>query len=187
VDGGMLSSKEPWKGKFYLSINPGLDFARAARMGDFFDESFKTDPGYRLGALMEFGLAFDKNKWSLLVEPTFQASLTSSEESFHQSLEIPIGMRHYFFLAEKTAVFIDAFLVADFFMTYRVEGDPPPVQVTLTQEKVSACAAAGVGLRRGKLSLEARYYFKRTIVSEGLDYNIDYVKTSVILGYRIKG
>ena len=68
----------------------------------------------RFGVETEFILAFNKNKWGVTIEPTYQYYKSEKKPSDveaklnYTSVEIPIGIRHYFYLSEKSKIFINA-------------------------------------------------------------------------------
>lgn len=77
----------------------------------------------KIGVEFEYILPFNNNKWSIFVEPTFQTfsqkdrikvSLTSSVvtnipgKASYSSIEIPIGLRHYFFIDSNNKIFSNA-------------------------------------------------------------------------------
>jgi hypothetical protein len=181
-----------WKSKFHITIAPGFDAAYANQVSDAgkYDTTPQSDPGYRLGVMLEFGLPFHRNKWALIVEPTFQRSLKSGGKEFHSSVELPLGIRHSFFLGSDMALFLDFMMVADFFPTYRCTNIYEPIFASVghggySVDRVAGCAAGGAGLRWKSFSFETRYYFNRRVTSENQWHLVDYTKTSFIVGYKI--
>jgi hypothetical protein len=177
-----------YKSKMRLTITPGYDIATISMVSDGgqYDSSPQDDPGYRLGAMLEFTLPFNRNKWALLVEPTFQHSL-SGGETLHSSIELPLGVRHTFFLNEDISVFLNAMMVVDLVLAYKCKSPFDSFnQGKLNPDEIAGGAAAGVGVRWKFLSFEPRYYFNRRVTAENRWHLVDYSKVSMILGVTIR-
>jgi hypothetical protein len=60
------------------------------------------------GIEAEFVLPFNKNKWAIILEPTYNsydASISSEPIKIdYQALELPLGLRHYFFLNDRSKI-----------------------------------------------------------------------------------
>ncbi|UWX55080.1 hypothetical protein NYZ99_20775 [Maribacter litopenaei] len=105
---------------FNLNIRPGLRNSslvlQNAGTGNNATE-YPTEIGFRLGIELEGILPFNKNKWSLFLEPSYQ---TYKAEKFlnansnvpatveYQPIEIAIGARHYMYLNANSKMFINA-------------------------------------------------------------------------------
>lgn len=80
----------------------------------------------RLGLEFEVLLPINKNKWGLFIEPTFHTykSEADGENHLHKpnevakieynSIEVPFGLRHYFFLNDKSKLFVNGAIVIDY-------------------------------------------------------------------------
>jgi hypothetical protein len=83
---------------------------------------------FKFGIETEFILPFNKNKWSIFVNPAYQKfegekNFTSKSDfgtnvNHHltvdySSIEVPAGIRHYLFLNKSSKIFIDAAYVFD--------------------------------------------------------------------------
>ena len=98
--------KRDW---FNLSIRPGLNYSSLAVTNSISPSrnvDFGSKSGFRIGAECELVLSFHKNKWAVLVEPTYQSfekELTTTDNrdvsANYASIELPVGLRHYFFLS----------------------------------------------------------------------------------------
>lgn len=175
-----------WKSKLHFSITPGYDIATATLIGNDAVENTtpQPDPGYRLGAMVEFELPFNRNKWSFIVEPTFQSSFDFTAETAHRSVELPFGVRHNFYIGQDMALFLNAMVLLDFIVKYQVSTSStnPGLQ---GQDKATGGAAAGAGVRWRYLSIEPRYYFTRLVIDENRR-RMDYSKLSIILAVRVR-
>lgn len=167
-----------------LSATVGWDFARMHIYEQWFgfSEASEPDPGIQLGIASEVPLPFNKGKWSVFIQPTFQTSLGLNDHRSHRSLEIPAGIRHYFYL-KNTALYINGLLVLDVPFRYHVmETAPYQLDLTLSNDPVGGVAAGG-GLRFWRMTVEGRYYGKRRHYY-GLTY--EYTKFSVLTSFRLR-
>jgi len=142
----------------------------------------------RFGVEAEFILPFNKNKWAVLLEPTYQ-QFKYSKTAYGQivkvdysSIELPIGVRHYFFLNNSSKIFINILYVIDFTTNSKVEFENQrDVEI-----KGSNYFAVGVGYNyKAKYIVEMRYGFNRDILEENPLWISDYNTLSFILGYTI--
>jgi hypothetical protein len=103
----------------------------------------------------------------------------------YQSLEIPFGVRHYFYLKDDLNIFLDAFLVINTGITFdsQILFDYRYAAPVIIKTKGSVALGAGMGYKR--LSAEIRYIPEREILG-GYDYWFtDCRIISFILGYRL--
>jgi len=89
---------------------------------------FGNEISFGFGIEVEHILPFNKNKWGVFVEPTYQSykSEKTTEVGYYLTggklisevkynyIEIPIGLRHYFFLNNNSKIFINASYVVSF-------------------------------------------------------------------------
>ncbi|MCA0933031.1 porin family protein [Lutimonas saemankumensis] len=126
VDPSLNYQKETRKGVYRLSIRPGVSFNSynlSSSYGYIKEDvvTFDNMVGFRLGVEIEHIFPFNKNKWSLLTEPSFnfvkgdaidKDELPSSLS--YTSFELPVGLRHYFFLNDKNKLYLNANLILVF-------------------------------------------------------------------------
>jgi hypothetical protein len=181
----------------HIKLTPGISFAHAE--GYVEGEKYQDyDPGtgFRIGADFEFSLPFHRKKWALLLEPAYQSysSKGQGDEDLtvkYTSLELAMGVRHYFFLGKDASVFINGAAVLDLPTEYLSSYQESAYRM----ESTSFCAAAGLGATFKRFSIEARYYTTRTTdgranigsVSDAIIIPLsnDYQKMSVIFGFRL--
>ena len=178
---------------FKISLRPGFksssvsmhNLLLASREADF-----GSKLGFTLGIELEYVLPFNKNKWALILEPTYQ-SFKSETENYnkeqiisidYKSIELGLGARHYFFLGQDSKIFINASMILDFTNSY--------VQFTYTPRDLridgGANFAMGLGYKyNDRYSLELRYFTDRDILSKIGNYRSEYKTVSVILGYKL--
>jgi len=152
------------------------------------DADFGNKSGFRIGLEAEVILPFNKNKWAIIFEPTYQdykvekeLKITSSKVDY-KSIEFPIGLRHYFFLNDNSKIFINGSFIYDLSMNSSV-----------TYEKYEDIdinegnnMAVGIGYKSNdKYSIEFRYNTKRNLLSDYVYWDSEYKTISVIFGYTI--
>ncbi|EZH71911.1 hypothetical protein ATO12_04650 [Aquimarina atlantica] len=190
---------------FNLTIRPGINFSSlkpnidesnfvidnsSRDIGDFEDKS-----GLRFGIEAEFILPFNKNKWGIFIEPTYQSykselvieyinflgTNTRTYTVDYKSIELPVGLRHYMFVSDKSKLFVNAAYVLDFefdsTLVVRNNSSTPIVNKLKSKTNI----AIGCGYKyNDRYSIEARYATTREI--GGI---FDYSSFSVILGYSL--
>src|SRR5688500_1118512 len=118
------------KDLFNLTIRPGLNISSLSGNNSeisTMDIEFGTELKFRLGVEAEVILPFNNNKWALIAEPTYQSFKTSKRTQNrnvsggilvstvdYTSIELPLGVRHYFFLKNGSKFFINVAAVGDF-------------------------------------------------------------------------
>lgn len=171
--------------KIDIYVTSGLDFGKFKLSdGSNHNEGFENSMTARLGIMVEYILAFNNGKWSMIAEPTYQ-SYSSGDQVRYQSIELPLGLRHNFFLTEHSKMFLDGSLVLDLPLKYEVEISQ---NVTWTTNLLSASFAAGAGVSVKRFSFGVRKYFTRSILGRDISSNnfFVYEKFSFIVGFRIK-
>lgn len=103
----MNFEEKNFKDFYNLNLRVGLN-SSSLIIKNFVDSSRDTDFGtelaFRLGLESEFIMPFNKNKWSIIIEPTYQSfkseniGTNQSPKVTYKSIEFPIGLRHYLFL-----------------------------------------------------------------------------------------
>ena len=105
---------------FNLTLRPGINInSLLVENGINSDRNvdFGKQTNFRFGIEAEVVLAFNNNKWSLLFEPTykyFKAKKQLDIQSVnidYSYLELPLGIRHYFYLNDKSKVFVNALYI----------------------------------------------------------------------------
>ncbi len=156
--------------------------------------------GFGFGLESELILAFNKNKWSILIEPTYQyfktgTSIDASDISGgkfvvkvdYSSIEMPIGLRHYLFLNKHSKFFINASFVFDFKLKSLVEFTREDGSVLDSlKSRTRNNMAFGLGYKiDDKYSIEFRYQTDREILDNYIAWNSGYRTSSIILGYTL--
>ena len=167
--------------------------------------TYSTDFGNKInfgfGIEAEFIIPFNKNKWSFLIEPTYQYFKYDDipEENYsggqifrnvnYNSIEIPVGLRYYLFLKENSKIFLNVLYVNEINFNSSIEFKAYNNVVIRSYEiKSDSNFALGLGYKyNDKLSIELRYLTNRSVLvnQSGADWSSNYQTTSLIFGYSI--
>lgn len=181
------------KNPLHLKFNSGFTVTSASfSVTDqiYKNTEFGKEIDYRVGIEFEFILPVNKNKWRVVLEPSYQHYSSESENFLgnakieYQSLEFPLGLRYYVFLNDELNIFANALYVFNSGINFNsnITFDYPYAQPIIIDTK--SCLAFGVGVNYKKLSSEIRFNTNRNIVSR-YTYHSEYIVSSFIIGYRI--
>ena len=160
---------------------------------------FGNKNGITFGIENEYILPFNKNKWSFFIEPTYQAfkhkkktENTSISGGYliskidYKSIQLPIGIKHYFFLNNDSKIYVNGGYVIDFNFNSSLEFNRNDGSIlnSLDIGKTNSSIIFGLGYQYKKYSIELKYN-NRDILSEYLAWNSDYKSFSLNLGYTI--
>lgn len=181
---------------FNLRIRPGVNFASMRLSTHVVQRTmeFGDKTTFRLGLEGEYILPFFKNKWGFIIEPTYQyyegetifpevRPLPDGTVSVkYQSVELPFGVRHYFFLNENQQIFVNAtytvdFVIGDSHYDYETVADYPDTQF---DSNSGTNFSFGAGYNYRKFQVEARYNAEREVGISGTGYQT----FSLIFGYN---
>lgn len=161
---------------------------------------FDSESGLAIGIEAEYILPFNKNKWAIAIEPTYQSF--KSEKTIealnvsggtlratvdYTSIEVPLTVRHYLFLNEQSKLFLNVFFVLDFSSSPEIELKRAD-DSNLTTLKIETNNNFGLGMgykSQDTFSVELRYQFSRDLTGSDKFWEADYNTLSVILGYSI--
>jgi hypothetical protein len=176
------------KDLFHFTLRPGMKMITI----DFIEKNFAESTefrisggtGIRFGAEFETVLPFNKNKWSLFIEPSFQImdAVGPNISVEYQSIEIPFGFRYYLFLNDRSKFFANISYLVDI-----------PLNSTLRFRNAdfniskSTNFGFGIGYKYNeKYSVEIRYNTERDILSDFILFDAQFSSFSFIAGYSIK-
>jgi len=175
------------KGKdfFNLGINPGINYSAMTISNSAIDNDVDlTSTGFRLGIESEFIMPFNKNKWGIIFEPTFQTfkGKEGIADVNLKFIEFPLGLRHYFYLNQNARIFLNAYYITSFSLNFNSS-----LNYSLSSLKISPrdSYALGGGIDYKRLSAEIRYYTNRDLVSDYSMFHTDYSRISFMFGYKI--
>lgn len=173
----------------HLNLRPGLSNGTLEISNEYLGiTDFGSANSVRLGIEAEIELPFNKNKWTIIVEPSYQQFKSTVKKNNktniadYRSIDIGLGIRHHFYIGKQSRIFLDAGY------SYGL-----PLQRTLNEEKTPDLEVAG----KGNLSLGGGFAYRRFEVElrAGLSRNIlagsyvfytsNYSTTAVIASYRL--
>jgi len=182
--------KGAWNFKIKVGVNfadSDVDFSPKAQFLDLKTTDFDSNTSLKFGVELEYIFPFNKNKWSAYIEPTYGsfegesniiqrifADVFEDNVSINYSfIEVPIGLRHYFYLngQNKSRIFINAgyvftFDIGDKLIDYENGSD---VEINSRANLVF-----GLGYSFDKYSLELRTATPRNISSERITVKTTY-------------
>ena len=191
-----------------LKITPGVYMASLSISDPSTIYDASTDQHgmvFKIGVELEYMLPFNKNTWSIFLNPTYQkfkeentyikadlinhnSYLTYTAQTEYTSAEVPIGLRRYFFLNSNSKIFVNVAYVIDL-----VVGDSNIDLINV--EKINANKhvdigsrnnfAAGIGFAYKKFTAEARINTVREIAGGYINWHAKYTSTGITLGYAI--
>ena len=158
----------------------------------------KSSIGY--GIEVEYIFPFNKNKWSVFIEPTYQnykAEQTTDAKNVYggkilsevnyNSIEIPVGIRYYFFINSNSKIFINTCFIFDYSSKTSIEfkrADGSSYNSLDINSKNNL--AIGIGYKlNDKYGVEFRYQTKREILKDYVSWSSNYKTVSIIFGYTI--
>jgi hypothetical protein len=180
---------------FFLKLTPGINYSSVAIVlsNNGITETY-SDKGFfcRFGIEAGFVLPFNKNKWLVLFEPSYQYFKASSENISvnFSTVEFPLGVRYHFFLNDNIKMFVNGFYVPGIKL-YLNQEYKQTIDIGLgpyvTSSDISClyCFALGGGIDCYKFSLEFRYYPKCEMLSDYFEHSSSYQRIALIAGYQI--
>lgn len=183
--------KKQKKDLFNLTIRPGINNSSLSIeniLSNSSDIDFGNELSFRFGIEAEFVMPFNKNKWAILAEPTYQyfksEKITNTQiiNVDYKSIELSLGLRHYFFLNNNSKIFINGLYIIDLNMNSKIDFE----NTTNLTIKTDGNLAFGIGYNYNqKYSLEMRYGSGRAILGGYIYWNSDYESLSIIFGYTL--
>lgn len=179
-----------------LKLNTGLNFIKFDINNNEIQNSsidFGPQIALHIGAELEYILPSNNNKWAIFVEPNYisyrsekERELFSSTEKViteANSLNLPIGLRHYMYLNDEIRLFINGILnvqvESNTTITYSQRRD-------LKSEANPSNFAIGIGgVLNNKFFVEARVFSKFNALKEYAYWKGNFSQFSFIVGYNI--
>jgi len=197
----ILQKNENNKKLFVLNIRPSINFSTlSAQLSDmYFVTDFDRKASFGIGVEAEFIMPFNNNKWSVIVEPTYRyfkdekktdADYVSGNymttKTDYKSIDTPIGIRHYFFLNDKSKFFINLSYSFNINMksTLIYTRSDGSVLHDLKM-KSRGNIVFGTGYKYDRYSLEFRYSANRMVLANNVYWDSQYNTFSFIFGYTL--
>ncbi len=192
-------TKESKKVDFNLWLRPSLNYSKITIDQSYIRKiEFDNQSNITVGVEGELVFPFNKNKWSVIVEPTYNyykrnEGKVKSREDYgdiasikYSTIEIPLGIRHYFFIDSKSKIFLNAqFMFSlDFdneLNLYRADQLYKTLEINSRTNFVF-----GLGYNyNNKFNAELRIYTNKNIMDEMLWRSSKMQNLSFVLGYNI--
>ncbi len=191
---------------FNLSIRPGLNYAYLQLENTVLKLpkiNFDNELSFRLGLEAEFIMPFNKHKWAILIEPTYQYYKTEKKDITYiqteaitrksdvnvnyESIEIPISLRYYLFLNNNSKLFFNLSFILDVPLSNTIDVvDTISVYFDDIEINSKPNFALGFGYNfKSNYTLEMRVGLNREITNDTPYWQSNYTTTSLILGYTI--
>lgn len=187
------------KGLFNLTPRASLSKSTLSIQNETIRASaeFNTEVGFKFGIEAEFIMPFNRNKWAFIIEPTYQyynpeivllsyqgavIPFEKTVEVDYKSIELPIGVRHYIYLNDKSKIFLNISYVYDFTISSKVDHETREDLDFETGNNL----AFGLGYNYNfKYNLELRYATNRNILANYVYWQSEYKSLSIVFGYTI--
>jgi len=198
--GEIVQKTEKSKGDYNLTVRPGIIYSKLGKSTITFSDTefeYGNRTNFRLGMELEYILPFNKNKWGVFVELAYWNNNSKSKvESDHVSggflvanykntaIELPLGIRYYFFLNEKSKLFLSTM-----YTFYYVKSEEEYSRIdntTLYHEEDSGVTVGNIGFGTGykfndRFVIEGRFL---TFSGSGI-LNFKYPTYTLSVGYSI--
>ncbi len=191
-DYSLIEQNAGRRSHYWLNVRPGISMSDLTIQNypGIKEMNLGMHTGLRFGVEGEFILPFNKNKWSIILEPTFRSY--QGENIYRdrpvtvdfKSIEFPLGLRHYIFLNEKSSIFLNGSFVIDILL-----GEPLIIVESHTDLELEnrMYFTVGAGYKfLGRYSMEFRYGIPSGIINY-TGVSARYKSLSLIVGYRIFG
>lgn len=191
--------------KFNLQIRPGINFYSPLKTTNIIgNNEFPSTVNFRIGLEAEIVLPINKNKWAIIFEPNYSfytsKKITAHTENnlYNMSIDkysfvnLPIGVRHYMYLNDKSKFFLNGQINILQFKTGKAKSIDLDYegyifdQVNLSSNQALKSFSFGAGYNyNNKYSIEMRYNTVNNILDKKESQKAQMSYTSVILGYNI--
>jgi hypothetical protein len=192
-----FSSFKPERKKDLLNIaiRPGITSNKLSITNDaasYYNTKFNNQIGFRLGVEAEFILPFNKNKWAIVIEPTYQIYKSEktrnnglSSQIDYNTIEFPIGFRHNMFLGNDSKLFINAQYVFEKAINSKgLFEDRYGNNEIEIKPRNSTVFGLGYNYKK-KYSVEARINLPKEILGSYVFWESNYQSVSLVFGYSI--
>jgi hypothetical protein len=195
IGGNFEVFKEKRKGIFNLKVAPRVAFNSlftGLSNDNRIDAHFDDQTQFNFGIEFEYIMPFNKNKWSVFIEPTYQYfkeedkpidynNVTVSIN--YSSIEVPIGIRYFIFLNNSSKVFINVAFIPDLVLKnefeYTLISDGNRKLISIPN------FAFGFGYNlNNRFDIEFRQHTNRNFFTGG-KYYAEYKSSSIILRYNV--
>jgi len=149
----------------------------------------------------EIFLPYNNNSWAIIVSPSFQSyksnrevilaeSLTKTTTSLltvdYNSIVVPLGIRRYFVLNEKSKLFLNASFAFNFDIKSKIYSDRDDILNYDINTKENSVFGIGYNYKE-KYSLEVSYALPKDLLNDYTGVKAEHSMLSLKVGYRLFG
>lgn len=209
IEPGIISNEETKinKGHFLVKITPGVSMVSLNAKNEITTQNnveLDNKITFKFGAEAEYILPYNKNKWSVFINPSYQKyqdektymipsgfitnpETESNVKAKYSSIQVPIGVRHYMFINPTSKIFINAAYAVDIAsnteINYTIISNNTKTDY---KSKSGANFAFGLGYNfKNKLSAELRLNTKKELMRDYTYYSAKYSAIDFIFAYTI--
>ena len=202
-----FSEKNKYK-VFALKVTPGVYLASLSITdpNNYYNVSQNfSGIAFKMGLETEFILPFNKNTWSVYVNPAYE--VFNAQKKFlksdgrpvspklinynadikYSAIEVPIGFRRYFFLNSTSKIFLNAAYVVTVSLSGKAKFSSIQEPTASKTRDMSGRSniSVGAGYSYKKFSAEIRFNTPREVMSGYISWSGKYTTTGVVLGYAL--
>lgn len=178
------------KAQFTFTPKVGVEYAsvEASNTVTSMYGSFPNKIGPRIGLELEYIIPYFKNQWSIFADPSFvsyhaNSTTSPSMEIQYNSIDIPIGLRKYFFIRNHSAISLNVFTAFNIDINSQLNTRNTPLK---TGSNMNFGGAVGY-VWKGKYVAQLKYNLPKNITADYLFWQTKYRSTSLTFGYRFGG
>lgn len=191
------------KSLFNINIRPGFNMSKYSVEEDdinsYRNVDFDSEFSFRLGVEVEYVFPFNKNKWAIFIEPTYQYyntekevvinpntffTRTSTYTTDYKSIDVPVGIRYYSFFNDESKMFFNIAYVINFDLKKSIILDEREFAIDGIGANYNFAFGVGYTYKK-KFSIELRQGASRDLFNAYPKIGSKYTTTSLILGYSI--
>jgi len=181
---------------FNLSISSGISessFSFYNSTNKYLQADFGNKTTLRLGAEFEYIFPFNKNKWTIIVEPAYryfkaeQSGNIYDAKVDYKAIDVSFGIRHYMFLNNKSKLFISSAFVKSINLNSKIKfkGNTGNSNFSLDIRPLDT-VVFGFGYKyNNKFSIELRYALEQNLLRNYFNWHSSFNSSSLIFGYTL--
>lgn len=171
--------------RFNVFINAGARLAYVSFIREYSSTfSLGNSIGFTSDVQIEYVLPYNRNKWALFFNPTYQSYTTDCTYNYvdfsadYKSIELPLGVKYRMFINEDAKIFfeVSGFLIDIPFNSYIGSRDI---------ENGGSNVFLGGGYEYKNFNVKVKYGTHPDILSEYVNYTADYQSFSFTVGYKL--
>ena len=186
------------KDRLKVKLRSGINYSEMninSQINSTLSANFGKKKGLHVGAEFELKLPFKKSKnWSLVLAPNYSeyedattietSSINTPTQDLkinYNSIQIPIGLRHYLNLSKDFNLFIDGSIYIDWTTNLSLK-------YSITGEKSDTntiCSSVGVGLGLNYKKIDLMTVIRSSRDPFNISFESNYKQMSIVLAYRI--